>query len=94
MSLLAKGLSFCPTVRTDCFALELDFAQFFRQLKLKVWVSNVETRDGNTCDQVETRTDFAFRDFDLFLGSEFTPPVSSSPTETFTNLIKKDILSL
>lgn len=42
-------------------------------------------------DPVVSTVDFKLRDFDLSLGSEFIPPTSSHPVETFIHLVKRDI---
>lgn len=37
VQVLSKGLSFCPIMEPDWFQLELDFVQFLRRLKLRIW---------------------------------------------------------
>lgn len=75
LSLLSRGLSFCPTTKTDWFGLDLNLVQFLRRLKLSVcfdghwddrgWLGNFDS------------VDFCMKDYDLYVKREFNPPLVS-----------------
>lgn len=93
--LLQKGLSFCPTNKTNWFKTELDLIQFARRLKLVVWFDDKSQHDDIVVtDTSESNVDFRLKDFGLFNKSDFSPPVTAHAVETYLNLVKHDVEKL
>ena len=61
MSLLSKGLSFCPTPKeVDIFAWRKDMFDFVRRLRLKGYYCGDESVDGDFSDQPAFRKRFTW----------------------------------
>ena len=84
MSLLSKGLSFCPTPKeVDMFALKKDMFDFVRRLRLKEYYCGDESVDGDFSDQPVFRKRSTWcpeRNMDAIF-------------ETYVSLLEKKILS-
>ena len=84
MSLLSKGLSFCPTPKeVDMFALKKDMFDFVRRLRLKEYYCGDESVDGDFSDQPVFRKRSTWcpeRNMDAIF-------------ETYVSLFEKKILS-
>lgn len=88
---LSKGLTFCPTVKTDWFQLELDLYEFLRKLKLKICFSGKDI-DNVTSDTVTPV--FCLKNLHLKTKSEFSPTVNSAALDMFHKVVKNYIESL
>ena len=84
LSLLSKGLSYCPTPKkVDIFALGKDLFDFVRRLRLKEYYCGDESVDGDISDQPSFRKRSTWcpeRNRDAIL-------------ETYVSLLEKKILS-
>ena len=84
MSLLSKGLSFCPTPKeVDIFALKKDMFDFVRRLRLKEHYYGDESIDGDFSDQP------AFRKRSTWCPERNRDAI----LETYVSLLEKKILS-
>ena len=84
MSLLSKGLSFCPTPKeVDIFALKKDMFDFVRRLRLKEYYCGEESIDGDFSDQA------AFRKRSTWCPERNRDAI----LETYVSLLEKKILS-
>lgn len=86
MTVLNKGLSFCPTTPLDTFALEEDLTQFFRRLRLAAHF--IET--PYVCQETDTQTIpiFSITNLGLRTKSNFSPPRKYHPVEAYINLVQ------
>ncbi|XP_069822511.1 uncharacterized protein [Dendropsophus ebraccatus] len=90
MSLLQKGLSFCPTPNFDTFKLEQELNRFFRTLRLKVHFQNINT---NT-ERPAPLGMFTLKETGLRNPSSYNPPRHHHPIETYITLVQRDITSV
>ena len=82
ISLLSKGLGFCPTpTRLDTFEVKRDLTQFTRRLRLKEYFYNIDDEDEEDRGYVPLRR-----------SSKWTPPVNRDVAlETYIKGITQDI---
>ncbi|KAM4034776.1 uncharacterized protein ACNLHF_021466 [Anomaloglossus baeobatrachus] len=92
MSVLNKGLSFWPTPQWDSFQLERDLHKFYRNLRLKTHFGLVES--PNTATTSIPSSPVTIDKIGLRNKSTFMPPQTHHATETYINLISRDINSL
>ena len=84
ISLLSKGLSFCPTPKeVDIFALKKDMFDFVRRLRLKEYFCGKESIDGDFSDQP------AFRKRSTWCPERNRDAI----LETYVSVLEKKILS-
>ncbi|CAJ0940523.1 unnamed protein product [Ranitomeya imitator] len=89
LRLLEKGLSFCPTYKFNAFQLNVDLERFYRNLRLKAYFC--EQTPMTTQAVVTQATPINLKDLGLKLRSNFSPPKSCAPVETFITLINKEV---
>ncbi|CAJ0958904.1 unnamed protein product [Ranitomeya imitator] len=93
LSLLQKGLSFCPTSGWNAFQLEKDLQRFYRSIRLKThFALSPGNRDQTTSQLGGTaRSDISITTLGLRVPSQFQPPRSHHATETFIELVDREI---
>ncbi|CAJ0949891.1 unnamed protein product [Ranitomeya imitator] len=89
LRLLEKGLSFCPTYKFNAFQLNVDLERFYRNLRLKAYFC--EQTPMTTQAVVTKATPINLKDLGLKLRSNFSPPKSCAPVETFITLIDREV---
>ncbi|CAJ0920486.1 unnamed protein product, partial [Ranitomeya imitator] len=89
LRLLEKGLSFCPTYKFNAFQLNVDLKRFYRNLRLKAYFC--EQTPMTTQAVVTKATPINLKDLGLKLRSNFSPPKSCAPVETFITLIDREV---
>ncbi|CAJ0921678.1 unnamed protein product [Ranitomeya imitator] len=89
MTLLQKGLTFCPVPHFDTFQVDQELHRFFRTLRLKVHFSN--TPFETTPDLTKTSSGFSLKSLGLRTSSSFQPPKTYHPVETFIEVVNRDV---
>ncbi|CAJ0923227.1 unnamed protein product [Ranitomeya imitator] len=89
LTLLQKGLSFCPTYKFNSLELNMDLQRFFRNLRLRVYFST-QLPAGDPPSQAGQSL-LGLRGLGLRSPSSFMPPKNSPPIETFISLVERDI---
>ncbi|CAJ0928205.1 unnamed protein product [Ranitomeya imitator] len=89
MTVLQKGLSFCPVPRFNSFQLDQELNRFFRNIRLKAHFSKVLTNTSPLSDS--SGSEFTFKSLDLRIHSSFQPPHIYHPVETYIELVKNDV---
>ncbi|CAJ0928451.1 unnamed protein product [Ranitomeya imitator] len=90
MSLLQKGLSFCPSYKLDTFQLDMDLQKFYRSLRLKVFFN--KTDDTNTpISSSVIPSSVNLQRLGIKTKSNFMPPKNDHPVETFIELIDREV---
>ncbi|CAJ0967794.1 unnamed protein product [Ranitomeya imitator] len=89
MTLLQKGLIFCPVPHFDTFQVDQELHRFFRTLRLKVHFSN--TPFETTPDLTKTSSGFSLKSLGLRTSSSFQPPKTYHPVETFIEVVNRDV---
>ncbi|XP_073439027.1 uncharacterized protein [Dendrobates tinctorius] len=87
LTVLQKGLSFCPSYKFDFFELDMDLQRFFRNLRLKTHFARQPHRP---IEQVSTSL-LQLTNLGLRTRSTFMPPKGNPPIETFISLVERDI---
>lgn len=91
ISVLFKGLSFCPSPRTDWFQLEMDIQHVIRRLKLRVWFHGKQPTQPVSDSRVPV---FRLHDLQLSVKSDFMPMLHCPAIETYVNLVKAEVEGL
>ncbi|CAJ0954330.1 unnamed protein product [Ranitomeya imitator] len=93
LTVLQKGLSFCPTPAWDSFQLEKDLERFFRTVRLKTHfglasntMGEVVHGSGNTMIP-----ELSISSLGLRTPSKFSPPHTYHATETFISLVDREV---
>lgn len=91
ISILSKGLSFCPNSKPDRF--QLDLTHFFRRLRLQVWADTKESPNAGLPSSMDSCV-FSSKELNLVPKNDFTPALNVPPIETFIELVHKDVSGL
>ncbi|CAJ0944555.1 unnamed protein product [Ranitomeya imitator] len=91
LSVLQKGLSFCPMYKFNSFELSMDLQRFYRNLRLRVHFSE-QPPALNPSRQDKTLLEL--RNLGLRTHSSYMPPRSNPLVETFVSLVERDIHTL
>ncbi|CAJ0932264.1 unnamed protein product [Ranitomeya imitator] len=91
LSILQKGLSFCPMYKFNSFELSMDLQRFYRNLRLRVHFSE-QPPALNPSRQDKTLLELC--QLGLRTHSSYMPPRSNPPVETFVSLVERDIHNL
>ncbi|CAJ0958837.1 unnamed protein product [Ranitomeya imitator] len=96
LSLLQKGLSFCPTPSWDDFQLERELQRFFRTVRLKTHFGTKDDTNNNaTVSQGTTSVPVvSISSLGLRNPSNYKPPRSYHATETFIELVDREVKQL
>ncbi|CAJ0964342.1 unnamed protein product [Ranitomeya imitator] len=89
MTVLQKGLSFCPVPRFNPFQLDQELYRFFRNVRLKAHFSRTSTALPTLPDQKSS--EFTLNSLNLRLRSSFQPPRVYHPVETYIEFVKNDV---
>ncbi|CAJ0965945.1 unnamed protein product [Ranitomeya imitator] len=89
MTVLQKGLSFCPVPRFSPFQLDQELYRFFRNVRLKAHFSSTSTVLPILHDQKSS--EFTLNSLNLRLRSSFQPPRVYHPVETYIEFVKNDV---
>ncbi|XP_073412618.1 uncharacterized protein [Dendrobates tinctorius] len=93
LSVLQKGLSFCPTPPWDKFQLSQDLQNFFRKIRLKTHFGLEPVTPGNRAPPIGGNPipDLSISSLGLRNPSNFSPPHTFHAVEAFIDVVQKDI---
>ncbi|CAJ0918791.1 unnamed protein product, partial [Ranitomeya imitator] len=89
MTVLQKGLSFCPVPRFNSFQLDQELHRFFRNVWLKAHFSKILAAPSTLSDH--DSSEFTLHALNLRLRSSFQPPHIYHPVETYIDFVKNDV---
>ncbi|CAJ0952547.1 unnamed protein product [Ranitomeya imitator] len=90
MSLLQKGLSFCPSYKLDTFQLDMDLQKFYRSLRLKVFFNKTDNINTSISSPLVS-SPVNLQQLGIKTRSNFMPPKNDHPIETFIELIDREV---
>ncbi|CAJ0943741.1 unnamed protein product [Ranitomeya imitator] len=94
LTVLQKGLSFCPTPSFREFQLDQELQRFFRNLRLKAHFATVDSGAVHSSSiSVSDRSVFSLKELNLALSSNYNPPKTYHPVETYISFVSHDIQS-
>ncbi|XP_044139139.1 uncharacterized protein LOC122929581 [Bufo gargarizans] len=88
LTLLQRGLYFCPSYGLNSFELELDLLRFFRNIRLRAHFED-ENREVHPTPEKEGSL-ISSRDLGLRTKSTYMPPRNQPAVETFIKLVQRD----
>ncbi|XP_077151982.1 uncharacterized protein LOC143815994 isoform X1 [Ranitomeya variabilis] len=96
LTVLQKGLSFCPTPKWDAFQLDKDLQRFYRSVRLKTHFCAMPQAQssGGSLVQGSMTPELSISTLGLHNPSTFSPPHTYHATETFISLVDREIKSL
>ncbi|CAJ0929304.1 unnamed protein product [Ranitomeya imitator] len=89
MTVLQKGLSFCPVPRFNTFLVDQELHRFFRNVRLKAHFSRIPERVSAVTASSEPI--FKLDNLKLRVRSSFQPPRIYHPVETYVDFVKQDV---
>ncbi|CAJ0940299.1 unnamed protein product, partial [Ranitomeya imitator] len=92
LTVLQKGLTFCPVPKFNTFQLDQELHRFFRNVRLKVHFSNIPDNISTRVTSPESR--FSLDSLKLRVRSSFQPPRTHHPVETYIHFVEKDVKRL
>ncbi|CAJ0929306.1 unnamed protein product [Ranitomeya imitator] len=92
MTVLQKGLSFCPVPRFNTFLVDQELHRFFRNVRLKAHFSRIPERVSAVTASSEPI--FKLDNLKLRVRSSFQPPRIYHPVETYVDFVKQDVKSV
>ncbi|CAJ0930511.1 unnamed protein product [Ranitomeya imitator] len=89
MTVLQKGLTFCPVPRFNTFLLDQELHHFFRNVRLKAHFSRIPESVSTVI--VSSEPIFKLDNLKLRVRSSFQPPRIYHPVETYVDFVKQDV---